>query len=249
MSTTVTYKGATLTTVDNQTKTLQTAGTWMEGDLTLTDVSGGGTDNQYKLAAGTITDADIDWSQVTALRRGSYEKCTALTRVANPTVPHLQEFAFRYCTGLTAFEISATSNNQQYCADMLRYNTELLTATIHFTATSTISFTGNYAFSGCTKLHTIILDVPNNKQLNWNATWMCYGSNALRNLVLKNNAMVALTAGWSANGMGGIYDNPTASKIYVPQSLISSYQTASNWSSAYSAGVTFAPIEGSEYEL
>ena len=42
MATTVTYKGATLTTVDNATKVLQTAGTWMEDDLTLVDVSGGG---------------------------------------------------------------------------------------------------------------------------------------------------------------------------------------------------------------
>ena len=42
MATTVTYKGATLTTVDNATKVLETAGTWMEDDLTLTDVSGGG---------------------------------------------------------------------------------------------------------------------------------------------------------------------------------------------------------------
>ena len=44
MSTTVTYKGQTLTTVENQTKTLQTAGTWVEDDFTLTDVtaSGGG---------------------------------------------------------------------------------------------------------------------------------------------------------------------------------------------------------------
>lgn len=42
MATTVSYKGSTLTTVDNQTKVLQTAGTWMEDDLTLVDVSGGG---------------------------------------------------------------------------------------------------------------------------------------------------------------------------------------------------------------
>ena len=42
MSTTVTYKGQTLTTVENQTKTLQTAGTWVEGDFTLTDVTQGG---------------------------------------------------------------------------------------------------------------------------------------------------------------------------------------------------------------
>ena len=39
MSTTVTYKGDTLTTVSNNTKTLKTAGKYMEGDVVLTDVS------------------------------------------------------------------------------------------------------------------------------------------------------------------------------------------------------------------
>ncbi len=39
MSTTVTYKGSTLTTVNNQTRTLKTAGKYMEGDVVLTDVS------------------------------------------------------------------------------------------------------------------------------------------------------------------------------------------------------------------
>ena len=39
MSTTVTYKGNTLTTVSNATKTLKTAGKYMEGDVQLTDVS------------------------------------------------------------------------------------------------------------------------------------------------------------------------------------------------------------------
>lgn len=42
MSTTVTYKGETLTTVDNATVTLETAGKYCEDDFTLTDVSGGG---------------------------------------------------------------------------------------------------------------------------------------------------------------------------------------------------------------
>ena len=42
MSTTVTYKGSTLTTVDNQTRTLKTAGKYMEGDVILTDVTEGG---------------------------------------------------------------------------------------------------------------------------------------------------------------------------------------------------------------
>jgi hypothetical protein len=42
MATTVTYKGQTLATVENQTKTLQTKGTWVEDDFTLTDVTQGG---------------------------------------------------------------------------------------------------------------------------------------------------------------------------------------------------------------
>lgn len=39
MSTTVTYKGDTIATVDNATKTLKTAGKYLEDDITLSDVS------------------------------------------------------------------------------------------------------------------------------------------------------------------------------------------------------------------
>ena len=42
MSTTVTYKGSTLTTVNNQTRTLKTAGKYMEDDVQLTDTTTGG---------------------------------------------------------------------------------------------------------------------------------------------------------------------------------------------------------------
>ena len=50
MSTTVKYKGNTLTTVSNATKTLKTAGKYMEGDVVLTDVSESGStiNNQNK---------------------------------------------------------------------------------------------------------------------------------------------------------------------------------------------------------
>ena len=39
MSATVTYKGNTLTTVHNTTKTLETAGTWLEDNITIVDDS------------------------------------------------------------------------------------------------------------------------------------------------------------------------------------------------------------------
>lgn len=52
MSTTVTYKGNTLATITNQTKTLKTAGKYMEGDVAITDSSSGGTTN---FVSGTFT--------------------------------------------------------------------------------------------------------------------------------------------------------------------------------------------------
>lgn len=40
MSTTVSYKGSTIATLSNETKTLTTAGTWVEGDISITDSGG-----------------------------------------------------------------------------------------------------------------------------------------------------------------------------------------------------------------
>ena len=42
MSSTVTYKGSTIATVDNQTKTLLTQGKYLEGNIIITDVTSGG---------------------------------------------------------------------------------------------------------------------------------------------------------------------------------------------------------------
>lgn len=42
MSATVTYKGNTLTTAENQTRTLLTAGKYLEDNITITDVTSGG---------------------------------------------------------------------------------------------------------------------------------------------------------------------------------------------------------------
>ena len=42
MSTTVIYKGNTIATISNASKILTTAGTWVEGNITITDTSSGG---------------------------------------------------------------------------------------------------------------------------------------------------------------------------------------------------------------
>lgn len=63
MSTTVTYKGSTLTTVNNQTRVLETAGMWLEDDITLTDVTQGGITptgtKQINITANGTTTEDV----------------------------------------------------------------------------------------------------------------------------------------------------------------------------------------------
>lgn len=59
MSTTVTYKGSTLTTVNNQTRTLETAGKYLEDDITLTDVSQGSPTLQNKTVHPSSSDQSI----------------------------------------------------------------------------------------------------------------------------------------------------------------------------------------------
>ena len=254
MSTTVTYKGQTLTTVENQTKTLNTAGTWVEGDFTLTDVTrGGGGDEMYKLIAGTIADSEIDWSKVTNIKEGAFWSCGNITKVGNPAVSNVRSDAFHYCYNMTEAELTLTSQGINYFHSVFSECNKLETATLHFTAKTQwdTEFGGNAPFYRCPKLHTVILTCVNAsypaKSLKLRYT-LFRETALLRTLVLKCDNLVIEDMTVNANSFGGIYNNPTDSTIYVPSALISTYQTATNWSTLYNMGVTFAPIEGSIYD-
>ena len=66
MSSTIDYKGSTLTTVDNDTKVLETSGTWLEDDITITDVSShpSGTKNVSISTNGTTTEDVTNYANV-----------------------------------------------------------------------------------------------------------------------------------------------------------------------------------------
>ena len=74
MSTTVSYKGDTIATISNTTKTLTTAGTWLEDDIKITDSSSGSgtaisvvdTVDERGGLVRTITAADISDTTATA---------------------------------------------------------------------------------------------------------------------------------------------------------------------------------------
>ena len=273
MSTTVTYKGQTLTTVENQTKTLQTAGTWVEGDFTLTDVTQGGGGEWTTEGIANRTEPNGALAFESLIKERAFTHCDGITSVTfNNGTTFNGGAQFEYCTGLT--EINA-SGHIQLPSNVFQYCTGLVNVYIG----SSGLFNGGSAFRDCTNLETCRMPFH---ALNANGTEMggytsqmgnsvfrndskltlvdyghakgqfadCFsGCTALRTLILRRVDGVCEINAWSTKAMGGIYDNPAESTIYVPQALISSYQTATNWSTGYAAGLTFLPIEGSEYEL
>ena len=73
----------------------------------------------------------------------------------------------------------------------------------------------------------------------------------LKVLILRYNGVVKL-ANTNALTSCGLYDSygeaQYGGKIYVPQSYISQYTSATNWSSMFNGSIELLPIEGSEYE-
>lgn len=84
MSTTVTYKGATLATVDNDTVTLETAGKYCEDDFTLTDVSGGG---GVQTANVTIAYNDADYLYYTDANMVVHSVTSGSKELDNEPIP------------------------------------------------------------------------------------------------------------------------------------------------------------------
>lgn len=80
MSTTVSYKGNTITTVNNETKTLSTSGKWLEGDITLTDVSGGGS-GWLPSSAVLVASADDSYNLSTDTSWDSWTPSTTSTTI------------------------------------------------------------------------------------------------------------------------------------------------------------------------
>lgn len=168
MSTTVTYKGETLTTIDNATKKLLTKGKYCEDDFTLVDAT---TEDTLLKAlrnqVTSVTDPDI-----TSIRSYGLAYMTNLTSVSMPALQTINSYAFyndygivwngwpfpaaktignyafRYCYGLTGDVVlpSTVTSIGQYSFASCKNITK-------FTATGAITTLGTYTFVGASADH------------------------------------------------------------------------------------------------
>ena len=221
------------------------------------DITSGGWSSDG-LAMNTEPNGEITLSTATQIKTRAFSHKSGITRVHAPHVTSIAQFAFSNALSgriestdfpsfhggdgsfeealITYANIPTWTNRPIYafrnCKQLVELHLPNATGNIDRTCL------------GCTKL--VVADCGKGNITNGASFQSCV---ALRTLILRNTDNVQTLIAWNANCMGGIYNNPTASTIYVPSTLISSYQTATNWASAYNAGVTFTAIEGSQYEL
>lgn len=262
MATTVTYKGQTLTTVDNTTKTLETAGTWMEDDLTLTDVSGGGGVSLVDIFRKTYPSGDVVIDDDTAFDIPGYffQGFTGITAFSSNKAQKINGYAFQNCSNMTAVNLPSCARLEGSCfencsalATVELSNSYSVSGGNQFrSCTSLVDFlcwangTASNMFYGCSNLES--LDMAHLGV--YNVASGCFNNCAKLNVLVlrKTSGIVALANVAAFNGTP-FASGGSGGTIYVPQALLATYPTSTNWSTINGYGtVTWAAIEGSYYE-
>ena len=191
---------------------------------------------------------------LTSIGSSAFRECTGITGAV--TLPNkvtaINNYAFYGCTNITSVvcegQIATLGTN---CfIGLANFNHPKLQearfpnmTAIAVQATVFGSTTTNYA---CKQL--ALVDLGGATSISGNAFANC---NALQTVILRKTSGVVTLGATSAflNTPIRGYNNLTGT-VYVPQALITTYQTASIWSDYYNAGtVSFVAIEGSPYEI
>lgn len=202
--------------------------------------TGGGSDTDFAntiMRSGAITHIP---DSVTKIGSNAFRDCTNLAISELPIgVTSIGNNAFFGCTNLALTELP---NGVTSIGDSAFYSCTNLALT---ELPSGVTGIGADVFYSCKGLQQ--LDAQNVDTIGSRAFSSC--SN-LTKLVLRKSGTACTLKNVNAfnttpmRGTGG-----KSGTVYVPSALISTYQTATNWSTLYSAGyLTFAAIEGSEYE-
>lgn len=222
------------------------------------NVSGGGIDWDGFVAGTEPTGAIVldTTTQITTVRR--FAGLTGITSLSAPLLTSITgSDTFTDCNGLISIYVPELTTIPLYCFLGCKH-----LESVHFPKLTTIG-QASFQYAGQQASGEVILVFPAVttisggdafRSINDYAT-VDLGSN-LTNLpvrtfynhsfkgvlILRSSAVVTCA---NSNSIASLVSGAT---VYVPQALISSYQTETNWSAAYAAGVTFAAIEGSQYD-
>lgn len=247
MSTTVTYEGNTIATVNNNTKTLQTAGKYLTDDITLTDTSQSGGDpaeDIKKYADGTLTEIDLTGVTSVIERAFSYRQNGNELRINAPDLTTVEQYAFWQSTRITSGYFPKV--------------TSIDTRGFHNTRFAKIAFPSLTTFRGANNLYlNTALTAIDLGQVSNLVSQCLYNCHLLTTIVLrKSNAITTMGDSNALNGTP-FANGGSGGTIYIPKVLYDElgtgssldYKAATNWSTLDGRGtITWAQIEGSYYE-
>ena len=169
-------------------------------------------------------------SEVLTIGRNLFDAKRSLTRISVPNCTYIDQYAFNNCSGLLSINAPAVTsmsggNVFANCTSLTEAKFPLITTVI-----------GSSCFSGCTSLETV--DVGLTYRINGN---VFSGCTSLKNLIIRSTSKCGLQNVNAFNNCG------TTIKVYVPSSLISSYQSDTTWSAVTGATLSFQSLEGSVY--
>lgn len=180
--------------------------------------------------------ADIDDSYDEVQSKGGtipQNKNTKNLATAIGSIP--SELAKWFNNELVNVEITEQINMHAHNSAFYQQN-NLETVKIH----NASNVVAQQTFASCPKLKVVDINGTSSRFNNY----VFASSTKFDTLILRANhvlSMVAITTFQSTP-----FRNGTGGTVYVPQALVSSYQSDTNWSALEST--TFLPIEGSEYE-
>jgi len=213
----------------------------------------------YAFSGSKLVSADFP--NATSVGDYAFSSATSLTSVSLPKITSVSQYTLNGINTLTSLDLpKLTSIGYRAFANVN------VTSGLYLPALTSI---GNQPFQGCTSQIIVLPAIVNIGTADSNFTFQSstaktldFGKNAakimgsvfgsmasLKTIIIRNeNAITALNkvnafdgTPFASGGAGGT--------IYVPSALISSYQSATNWSTVHGYGtITWAAIEGSQYE-
>lgn len=248
MSSTVSYKGSTIATVNNNTKTLKTAGKYLEGDIIITDASGA-ISNQNKTVNPTT-------SQQTITADSGYTGLGTVTVTAMPTMTLPTSAASSATSGYTSKATIGRSTSNQYINIPSGYNSSgayylisavangtegTPTATKGTVSNNSISVTPSVTnvagyITGGTKTGTAV-SISASELVSGNKTISANGNN----IDVTNYATVSVNVGSTAPTIDSLSITPTESAQTFNSSSVDGYKpvTVSAISTTYvGSGIT-----------
>lgn len=224
--------------------------------ITGTASGGGGGFTPEQIAKREITGA-VNFGTATSLEKYLFKNNSGITSINAPSLLTVGDYALSDLTNLTSVSFPLLTTVGQY---FLSGTPNL--ETIYLPSVTTM--TGGYYFaSTITGQVAKIVVLPSVTSITGDAfragsfaaidigpglsslpTRCFYSTNVMHRhdviILRKTDGVVTASTNTTLQN---------ATTVYVPQDLISSYQSATNWSAKYSAGtLSILPIEGSQYE-